>query len=281
MTDSHQSPTPLLQIDRLEAVYDGVIVALRGISLRVDHGAVVALLGANGAGKTTTLKAASSLLASERGQVVAGAVRLAGEVVSGLSPNRLVELGVAQVLEGRHVFAHQTVEDNLKLGGFVRRPSRAALQRGLERVYTRFPRLKTLRRHLAGYASGGEQQMLAIGRALMANPRLVLLDEPSMGLAPIVVHEIFEGIRQLNQEEGVSFLLAEQNATIALQYADFGYVLETGRVVLEGRPDVLQAQGDVQRFYLGGGDAQRRSFIDPHQIRKFHAATRQGLQAVV
>ncbi len=267
-------PAPaLLELDAVEAAYDGVIVALRGVSLRVPKGEIVALLGANGAGKSTTLKAASSLLGAERGAIVAGRVRLDGREVTGLAPHRLVELGVSQVLEGRHVFAHLSVEDNLRLGAFVRRPSRADLKASLEQVYQRFPRLKERRRSQAGYTSGGEQQMVAIGRALMARPQLVLLDEPSMGLAPIVVHEIFEGIRQLNEQDGVSFLLAEQNAAIALEYAHHGYVLETGRVVLDGSAETLRARGDVQRFYLGEGEAQRLSFIDPHQRRQFHAAS--------
>lgn len=265
--------TPLLALRGVEVLYERVIVALRGVSLSVPQGAIVALLGANGAGKTTTLKAASRLLGAGRGEVVAGQIELDGESVAGLAPNRLVERGVSQVLEGRHCFNHLTVEENLLLGGFVRRPSRGELAASLERVYTRFPRLKERRRSRAGHTSGGEQQMVAIGRALMANPRLVLLDEPSMGLAPIVVHEIFEGVRELNERDGVSFLLAEQNAAIALRYAHHAVVLETGRVVLEGSAEALRARDDVQHFYLGGGDAGRRPFIDAHRVRDFDALT--------
>jgi len=262
---------PLLSLQGVEVVYERVIVALRGVSLTVPRGSIVALLGANGAGKTTTLKAASRLLAAERGEVVAGEIHFDGQPVAGLSANRLVERGVSQVLEGRHCFTHLTVEDNLRLGGFVRKPSRGELTASLERVYTRFPRLKQKRRSLAGLASGGEQQMVAIGRALMANPRLVLLDEPSMGLAPIVVQEIFEAVRELNQQDGVSFLLAEQNAAIALRHAHHALVLETGRVVLEGSAQALRARDDVQRFYLGDSEAGRRPFIDSHHVRDFHA----------
>ena len=262
---------PLLALRGVEVLYERVIVALRGVSLSVPRGAIVALLGANGAGKSTTLKAASRLLGAERGEVVAGEIRFDGRPVAGLAPNRLVELGVAQVLEGRHCFSHLTVEENLQLGGFVRRPSRGELSAALERVYTRFPRLKQCRRKQAGYTSGGEQQMVAIGRALMARPRLVLLDEPSMGLAPIVVHEIFEGVRELNERDGVSFLLAEQNAAVALRYAHHGVVLETGRVVLEGATNELRGRTDVQRFYLGDSGPGRQAFIDPHRVRDFDA----------
>jgi branched-chain amino acid transport system ATP-binding protein len=262
---------PLLSLQGVEVLYENVIVALRGVTLEVPRGAIVALLGANGAGKTTTLKAASRLLGAERGEVVAGTITFEGQPVAGLAPNRLVELGVAQVLEGRRCFAHLTVEENLQLGGYVRKPSRGELSASLERVYARFPRLRERRRSPAGYTSGGEQQMVAIGRALMADPRLVLLDEPSMGLAPIIVREIFEGVRELNERDGVSFLLAEQNAAIALHYAHHGYVLENGRVVLEGSTDALRARDDMQRFYLGDGGPQRQPFIDPHRVRDFAA----------
>lgn len=264
---------PLLELVGVEVLYERVIVGLRGVSLAVPAGSIVALLGANGAGKTTTLKAASRLLATERGEVVAGSIRLDGQAVEGLTPNHLVERGVAQVLEGRHCFAHLTVEENLQIGGFVRKPSRGELSASLERVYTRFPRLKHCRRSQAGYTSGGEQQMVAIGRALMANPRLVLLDEPSMGLAPIVVQEIFDGVQELNQRDGVSFLLAEQNAAVALRVAHHGYVLENGRVVLEGSTEALRSRDDVQRFYLGDSGPDRQSFIDPHRVRRFEEVT--------
>lgn len=262
---------PLLELRDVEVLYERVIVALRGVSLTVPHGAIVALLGANGAGKTTTLKAASRLLGAERGEVVAGEITFNGRPIAGLAPNKLVELGVAQVLEGRHCFSHLTVEENLQIGAFVLSPSRGELSAALERIYARFPRLKQCRRSQAGYTSGGEQQMVAIGRALMARPRLVLLDEPSMGLAPIVVHEIFEGVRQLNERDGVSFLLAEQNAAVALRYAHHGVVLETGRVVLEGSTAELRARADVQRFYLGDRGPDRQPFIDRHRVRDFDA----------
>jgi len=274
MTATSQAPdtaaTPLLVLDGVEAVYERVIVALRGVTLSVPRGAIVALLGGNGAGKTTTLKAVSRLLAAERGEVVAGSIHVDGQPLAGLAPHDLVARGVSQVLEGRHCFAHLSVEDNLRLGGYVRRPSRGELAARLEQVYTRFPRLKERRRSLAGYTSGGEQQMVAIGRALMAQPRLVLLDEPSMGLAPIIVHEIFEGVRQLNERDGVTFLLAEQNAAVALRHAHQAHVLEGGRVVLSGDAQALRARDDMQHFYLGGGDGdQRRAFIDAHRVREF------------
>jgi len=259
----------LLVLRDVEVLYERVIVALRGVSLSVPRGAIVALLGANGAGKTTTLKAASRLLGAERGEVIAGEILFDGRPIAGLAPNKLVERGVAQVLEGRHCFAHLTVEENLQLGGLVHRPSRGELSAALERVYTRFPRLKQCRLRQAGYTSGGEQQMVAIGRALMSKPRLMLLDEPSMGLAPIVVQEIFEAVRELNERDGVSFLLAEQNVAVALRYAHHGVVLETGRVVRQGSADELRRHADVQRFYLGDSAADREPFIDAHRVRNF------------
>lgn len=264
---------PLLALEGVEVLYERVIVGLRGVSLAVPVGSIVVLLGANGAGKTTTLKAASRLLGAERGEVVAGTVQLDGESIDSLAPNHLVERGVSQVLEGRHCFAHLTVEENLQIGSFVRQPSRGELATALERVYERFPRLKHCRRRQAGYTSGGEQQMVAIGRALMASPRLVLLDEPSMGLAPIVVQEIFNGVQELNRRDGVSFVLAEQNAAVALRVAHHGYVLENGRVVLEGSTDALRARDDMQRFYLGDSGPDRQSFIDPHRVRRYDVAT--------
>ncbi|RUW61838.1 ABC transporter ATP-binding protein [Mesorhizobium sp. M7A.F.Ca.US.008.03.1.1] len=241
-----------LEIQNMEALYGQAILAVRDVSLKVEQGKIVALLGANGAGKTTTLKAVSNLLGPERGKVSRGSILWQGEPVSGLSASRLVAKGVVQVLEGRHCFAQLTVEENILSGGFVRKPSRADLQRDVERIYTWFPRLREKRKVKAGLTSGGEQQMLAIGRALMTKPSLVLLDEPSMGLAPIIVQEIFEIIRILNSEQGVSFLLAEQNANLALRYADYGYILENGRVVLSGTAEELRAREDVQDFYLGG-----------------------------
>ncbi|WP_214473204.1 ABC transporter ATP-binding protein [Mesorhizobium sp. dw_380] len=246
-----------LEIQNMEALYGQAVLAVRDVSLKVEQGKIVALLGANGAGKTTTLKAVSNLLGPERGKVSRGSILWQGEPVSGLSASRLVAKGVVQVLEGRHCFAQLTVEENILSGGFVRKLSRADLQRDVERIYTWFPRLKDKRKVKAGLTSGGEQQMLAIGRALMTKPSLVLLDEPSMGLAPIIVQEIFEIIRVLNSEQGVSFLLAEQNANLALRYADYGYILENGRVVLSGTAEELRAREDVQDFYLGGANASK------------------------
>ncbi len=265
------TPTALLSVDAIEVVYESVIVALRGVSLQVSEGAVVALLGANGAGKSTTLKAISRLLAAERGEVVRGTIAFDGEPIDGLPPHRLVERGVAQVLEGRRCFSHLSFEENLLIGGHVRHAARTQIGRALDRVYARFPRLATLRHRAAGFASGGEQQMIAIGRALMSEPRLVLLDEPSMGLAPIIVSEIFDAVRELNRADGVSFLLAEQNAAMALRVADFGYVLENGSVVSAGPAAELLARDDVKRFYLGESAAGRTRFIDPHRVRRFVA----------
>ncbi|WP_095198132.1 ABC transporter ATP-binding protein [Mesorhizobium carmichaelinearum] len=246
-----------LEIQNMEALYGQAILAVRDVSLKVEQGKIVALLGANGAGKTTTLKAVSNLLGPERGKVSRGSILWQGEPVSGLSASRLVAKGVVQVLEGRHCFAQLTVEENILSGGFLRKPGRADLQRDVERIYTWFPRLKEKRKVKAGLTSGGEQQMVAIGRALMTKPSLVLLDEPSMGLAPIIVQEIFEIIRVLNREQGVSFLLAEQNANLALLYADHGYILENGRVVLSGTAEELRAREDVQDFYLGGANVAK------------------------
>ena len=240
-----------LHVNDIEALYGEAILALRGVSLDVEEGSIVALLGANGAGKTTTLKAISNLLASERGSLSRGTITWRGEATTRLDPASLVAKGVVQVLEGRHCFAHLTVEENLRTGAFVRRPSRRQIAEDLERVYGWFPRLKLRRKARAGLTSGGEQQMLAIGRALMTRPTLVLLDEPSMGLAPIIVEEIFEIIRKLNQESRVSFLLAEQNANLVLRYADHGYVLENGRVAASGTAAQLLARDDVKEFYLG------------------------------
>jgi branched-chain amino acid transport system ATP-binding protein len=253
--------TPLLAIDDLEVVYDQIILALRGVSLVVPEGAVVALLGANGAGKTTTLKAASGLLAAEGGAITRGGISHRGRPGATFTPRQLVAQGVAQVLEGRRCFSHLTVEDNLIAGAMVRRPSRKALAADLERVYAHFPRLVDRRHARAGLLSGGEQQMVAIGRALMSRPRLLLLDEPSMGLAPQVVQEIFSIVTALNRQEGVSVLLAEQNATLALRCAHQGYVLENGRVVAQGPARLLAERPDVKSFYLGvDGGGQRRRF---------------------
>ena len=267
-SDVLDAPSPILDVANIEVIYNSVALVLKGVSLTVPEGGVVALLGANGAGKTTTLKAISNLLRAERGEVTKGAIRFKGERVDRLSPNDLVQRGAIQVMEGRHCFGHLTVEDNLLTGAFTRRDGRAAIARDLEAIYAYFPRLKQRRTALAGYTSGGEQQMCAIGRAMMSKPSLVLLDEPSMGLAPQVVEEIFEIVRDLNAREKVSFLLAEQNANIALRYARFGYILENGRVVLDGEASALRGNEDVREFYLGVGGADRRSFRDGKSYRR-------------
>ena len=261
-------PARILDVANIEAVYNSVALVLKGVSLHVREGGVVALLGANGAGKTTTLKAISNLLRAERGEVTKGEIRFRGERVDRLTPNELVRRGAIQVMEGRHCFGHLTVEENLLTGAFTRRDGRAAIARDLEAIYGYFPRLKQRRASLAGYVSGGEQQMCAIGRAMMAKPALVLLDEPSMGLAPQVVEEIFEIVRDLNAREKVSFLLAEQNTNLALRYAEFGYILENGRVVLDGEAAALRDNEDVREFYLGVAGAERRSFRDTKSYRR-------------
>jgi branched-chain amino acid transport system ATP-binding protein len=261
------SPAPraapaALEVNNIEVVYDHVVLVLKGVSLSVPEGSIVALLGANGAGKTTTLKAISNLLHAERGEVTKGSITFYGEEVHKLSPNELVRRGCIQVMEGRHCFAHLTVEENLLTGAFTRKDGRAAIQRDLEMVYGYFPRLKERRKSLAGYTSGGEQQMCAIGRALMARPRLILLDEPSMGLAPQLVEEIFEIVERLNKEERVTFLVAEQNTNMALRHASYGYILENGRVVLDGEAASLRDNEDVKEFYLGLSGSGRKSFRD-------------------
>jgi len=243
----------LLAVDDIEVIYDGAILAVAGVSLRVETGGIVALLGANGAGKSTTLKAISGLVQADRAQVSRGHIRYQGQDTRGVPANQLARRGIVHVLEGRHVFAHLSVEENLRTGGFLRKPSRRELEDDLERIYTWFPRLRTKRRTAAGLTSGGEQQMLAIGRALMTRPTLVLLDEPSMGLAPIIVEEIFEIVAQLNVREGVSFLVAEQNINVALRHASHAYILENGRVVGEGTAADLAARDDIRHFYLGAG----------------------------
>ena len=258
------APAPLLAVNNIEVIYDHVILVLKGVSLAVPQGRIVALLGANGAGKTTTLKAISNLLRAERGDVTKGSIEFRGDRVDRLTPNDLVRRGVIQVMEGRHCFAHLTIEENLLTGAYTR-PSlgsagRAAVAEALERVYAYFPRLKVRRTSQAGYTSGGEQQMTAIGRALMAAPSMILLDEPSMGLAPQIVEEIFAIVRDLNQKEQVSFLLAEQNTTVALANADYGYILENGRVVMDGDAAALAANEDVKEFYLGVAGDGRKSF---------------------
>jgi branched-chain amino acid transport system ATP-binding protein len=267
-TPAAQIAASYLSINNIEVIYDHVILVLKGVSLEVPQGKIVALLGANGAGKTTTLKAISNLLAAERGDVTKGTIEFRGRRVDKLTPNELVKMGVCQVMEGRHCFAHLTVEENLLTGAFTRRISRAATRDALERVYRYFPRLKQRRASLSGYTSGGEQQMTAVGRALMAQPTMILLDEPSMGLAPQIVEEIFEIVRDLNKNEQVSFLLAEQNTNVALRFADYGYILENGRVVMDGAAGDLARNEDVKEFYLGLSSAGRKSFRDVKHYRR-------------
>jgi branched-chain amino acid transport system ATP-binding protein len=252
----------LLVVNNIEVVYDHVILVLKGVSLSVPLGGIVALLGANGAGKTTTLKAISNLLRAERGEVTKGMITLAGQDVSALGTTELVWRGVVQVMEGRHCFEHLTIEENLLTGAFTRKDGRVAIEQDLAMVYGYFPRLAERRRSRAGYTSGGEQQMTAIGRALMARPKVILLDEPSMGLAPQLVEEIFDIVAKLNHEAGVTFLLAEQNTNVALRYARYGYILESGRVVLDGEASALRDNEDVKEFYLGLSTSGRRSFRD-------------------
>ena len=259
---------PLLAINNIEVVYYHVILVLKGVSLAVRERGVVALLGANGAGKTTTLKAISNLLHAERGEVTKGTIELAGRSITALNPSDLVKLGVVQVMEGRHCFGHLSVEDNLLTGAFTRRDGSAAVKTDLEMVYSYFPRLKVRRGSQAGYTSGGEQQMTAIGRALMSRPKMILLDEPSMGLAPQIVEEIFEIVKDLNAKEGVSFLLAEQNTNMALKYATYGYIMETGRIVMDGDAKSLRENEDVKEFYLGVSEGDRKSFRDVKSYKR-------------
>ena len=259
---------PILSVNNIEVVYDHVILVLKGVSLAVPRAEIVALLGANGAGKSTTLKAISNLLAAERGEVTKGSIVFDGEEVHARSPNELVRRGCIQVMEGRHCFAHLSVEENLLTGAFTRADGGAAVRRDLDLVYSYFPRLKERRGSTAGYISGGEQQMCAIGRALMSRPKMILLDEPSMGLAPQLVEEIFEIVGDLNAKEGVSFLLAEQNTRMALKYARYGYVLESGRVVLDGEAKALSENEDVKEFYLGIAEGRRKSFREGKHYRR-------------
>ena len=258
----------LLVVNGIEVIYNHVILVLKGVSLEVPEGKIVALLGGNGAGKTTTLRAVSSLLKGERGEITKGSIHYRGEAISSLTPSDLVKRGVIQVMEGRHCFGHLTVEENLLTGAFTRKLSRADLASELERVYHYFPRLKQRRTSQSGYTSGGEQQMTAVGRALMAKPNMILLDEPSMGLAPQIVHEIFEIVRDLNSREKVTFLIAEQNTNIALKYADVGYILENGRIVMEGAASDLANNEDVKEFYLGVAKEGRKSFADVKSYRR-------------
>ncbi len=258
----------LLQVNNIEVIYNHVILVLKGVSLTVHEGGVVALLGANGAGKTTTLKAISSLLRAERGEVTKGSIEYRGERIDRLTPSELVKRGVIQVMEGRHCFAHLTVEENLLTGAFTRRDGRGAVAEDLDRVYRYFPRLRERRKSTAGYTSGGEQQMTAIGRALMSRPKMILLDEPSMGLAPQLVEEIFEIVTRLNVEEKVSILLAEQNTNMALRYGHYGYILENGRVVLDGSAEELRGNEDEKEFYLGLSASGRKSYRDVKHYKR-------------
>jgi branched-chain amino acid transport system ATP-binding protein len=263
-----ERPRPLLSVNGIEVIYDRVILVLKGVSLRVPEGGIVALLGANGAGKSTTLKAISGLLRTERGEVTKGAIELQGAPIHRLDPDGIVKRGIVQVMEGRRVFEHLTVEENLLTGAYTQRNGHSTKD-DLERVYRYFPRLAERREVKAGYVSGGEQQMVAIGRALMARPTLMLLDEPSMGLAPMLVAEIFEIVSRMNREDGVAVLLAEQNATTALRFAQYGYVMENGRVVLDGDAKTISENEDIKEFYLGlTGVGQRRSYRDVKHYRR-------------
>jgi branched-chain amino acid transport system ATP-binding protein len=261
------APNLLLNVNGIEVIYNHVALVLKGVSLQVPEGGIVAILGGNGAGKTTTLRAISNLLKGERGEVTKGLIEYRGERVEALSPSDLVRRGVVQVMEGRHCFAHLTIEENLLAGAYTR-SDKGEIAANLDKVYTYFPRLKTRRTSQAAYTSGGEQQMCAIGRALMSNPNMVLLDEPSMGLAPQIVEEVFEIVKDLNAKEKVSFLLAEQNTMVALRYADFGYIVENGRIVMEGAAKDLASNEDVKEFYLGLAGEGRKSFRDVKHYRR-------------
>ncbi len=268
MLDTKPAGETLLDVNNIEVIYNHVILVLKGVSLSVPKGSITALLGGNGAGKTTTLKAISNLLASERGEVTKGSISYRGERVADLNPAVLVKKGVIQVMEGRHCFEHLTVEENLLTGAYTRTDGAAAVKRDLEMVYDYFPRLRERRKSQAGYTSGGEQQMVAMGRALMSRPEMILLDEPSMGLAPQLVEQIFQIVKAVNEGEGVTFLLAEQNTNVALRYAHYGYILENGRVVMDGAADALRENPDVKEFYLGMSDEGRKSFRDVRSYRR-------------
>ncbi|MCT4578384.1 ABC transporter ATP-binding protein [Donghicola sp.] len=268
MLDAGRTQETLLEVNNIEVIYNHVILVLKGVSLSVPKGGITALLGGNGAGKTTTLKAISNLLHSERGEVTKGSVLYKGERVQDLDPAALVKKGVIQVMEGRHCFEHLTVEENLMTGAYTRHDGRGAVDADLQMVYDYFPRLKERRKSQAGYTSGGEQQMVAIGRALMSRPECILLDEPSMGLAPQLVEQIFEIVKSVNENEGVSFLLAEQNTNVALRYAHHGYILESGRVVMDGSAADLRENPDVKEFYLGMSEEGRKSFRDVRSYRR-------------
>jgi branched-chain amino acid transport system ATP-binding protein len=258
----------VLSVNNIEVIYDHVILVLKGVSLTVPRGGIVAILGANGAGKTTTLKAISNLLKAERGEVTKGSIEFEGTRVDTLSANDLVKRGCIQVMEGRHCFAHLTIEENLMTGAFTRRDGNAAIKRDLEKIYDIFPRLRQRRTSVAGYTSGGEQQMCAVGRAMMSKPKMILLDEPSMGLAPQIVAEIFEIVQRLNRDEGVSFLVAEQNTNMALKYATYGYIMETGRIVMDGEAKSLRENEDVKEFYLGVSEGAKKSFRDVKSYKR-------------
>ena len=266
-TTTEEANNIVLNVNGIEVIYNHVILVLKGVSLQVPQGSIVALLGGNGAGKTTTLRAISNLLHGERGEVTKGSIELRGERIERLTPADLVKRGVVQVMEGRHCFAHLTIEENLLTGSYTVK-SKAQIAANLEKVYNYFPRLKTRRTSQAAYTSGGEQQMCAIGRALMANPTMVLLDEPSMGLAPQIVEEVFHIVKDLNQKEKTTFLLAEQNTNMALKYADYGYILESGRIVMDGKAADLASNEDVKEFYLGVGGGERKSFKDVKSYKR-------------
>ena len=269
MLDSAETQqTTMLEVSNIEVIYNHVILVLKGVSLKVPKGGITALLGGNGAGKTTTLKAISGLLASERGEVTKGTIKYRGEEIAHEDPADTVKRGVVQVMEGRHCFEHLTVEENLLTGAYTRTDGAAAIQQDLEMVYTYFPRLKERRKSQAGYTSGGEQQMCAVGRALMSKPETILLDEPSMGLAPQLVEQIFEIVKTINEQEGVTFLLAEQNTNVALRFAHYGYILESGRVVMDGPAAELRENKDVKEFYLGMSEEGRKSFRDVRSYRR-------------
>jgi branched-chain amino acid transport system ATP-binding protein len=268
MEQAASSKAILLTVNNIEVIYDHVILVLKGVSLEVPEEGIVALLGANGAGKTTTLKAISNLLSAERGDVTKGSIEFRGDRVDKLTPSDLVKRGVTQVMEGRRCFEHLTVEDNLLTGAYTRTDGRDAIAQDLEMVYSYFPRIKERRKAQAGYTSGGEQQMIAVGRALMAKPSMILLDEPSMGLAPQLVEEIFEIVKQLNEKEKVTFLLAEQNTNMALRYAKYGYIMENGRVVMDGDAKELADNEDVKEFYLGISSEGRKNFREVKHYRR-------------
>ncbi len=268
MLDAGRTEEALLEVNNIEVIYNHVILVLKGVSLSVPNGGITALLGGNGAGKTTTLKAVSNLLRSERGEVTKGSIVYRGERVQDLPPAELVKRGVIQVMEGRHCFEHLTIEENLLTGAYTRTEGKGAIEADLDMVYSYFPRLRERRRSQAGYTSGGEQQMCAIGRALMSRPETILLDEPSMGLAPQLVEQIFEIVKSVNENEGVTFLLAEQNTNVALRYAHYGYILESGRIVMDGPAAELRENPDVKEFYLGVAEEGRKSFRDVRSYRR-------------